>query len=311
MELKYKSLKEIIVSIFVGFSIGLSVIVPGISGSSIAIIMKVYDKLMYSFSNIFKKFKACVIFLIPILLGIILGFGIGLVLVKFLLDRFPFITICFFVGLMIGTFPILFKEIKGEKFTRNRVMLFVAGVLIPLAITVVSLLVSMNNDLASVEIGHYVLFLFIGILISLTQLIPGLSATVLLMIFGYYTALMDGIGRELFSNVKLLLVYVALVIGFVIGTLLFSKAIDKLLNTVKKPFFFTICGLSIGSVASVFLGNDCMAIYKGWQKTQMAIDIPVGVAMLAVGMAITLALYFVGKHKEKQSCAKEKEQDTL
>ena len=82
MDLKYRSLKEIFVSVFVGFSIGLSIIVPGISGSTIAIIMKVYDKLMYSFSNIFKKFKICFIFLIPIGIGAVLGFAIGFVLVK-------------------------------------------------------------------------------------------------------------------------------------------------------------------------------------------------------------------------------------
>jgi putative membrane protein len=80
MELSYKSVKELLISIFVGFSIGLSVIIPGISGSSIAIIMKVYDKLMYSFSNIFKKFKSCIIFLIPIGIGILLGFLIAIVL---------------------------------------------------------------------------------------------------------------------------------------------------------------------------------------------------------------------------------------
>ena len=298
MELRYKSFKEIIVSLFVGFSIGLSVIVPGISGSSVAIIMKVYDKLMYSFSNIFKKFKVCIVFLIPILIGVILGFGIGLVLVKLLLEAFPFITICFFVGLMVGTFPILFEEIKGEKITRNRVALFVAGVLMPLAITGISLLLSSTNDLANVNIGHYVLFLVIGILISLTQLIPGLSATVLLMIFGYYYALMDGIGREMFSNLRLILVYVALVVGFGIGVLLFSKGINKLLDVAKKPFFFVICGLSIGSVISVFLGNDCMAIYKNWQSSDMIIDIPIGILVLAVGALATLSLYFVTKRKK-------------
>ena len=90
MELKYKNLKEILISIFVGFSIGLSVIVPGISGSSIAIIMKVYDKLIYAFSNIFKRFKICIIFLLPIALGIIIGFALGFILVKILLEAFPF-----------------------------------------------------------------------------------------------------------------------------------------------------------------------------------------------------------------------------
>ena len=186
MDLSYKSFKEIIISVIVGFFIGLSVIVPGISGSTIAIIMKVYDKFMYATSNIFKKFKESIKFLIPIVIGIVIGFILGFLLVKILLDLFPFVTICLFVGLMVGTFPILFKEIKGEKIQTNKVTLFIIGVLLPILISVVSIFLATEKDITSVNLWHYLLFITIGILVSLTQLIPGLSATVLLMIFGYY-----------------------------------------------------------------------------------------------------------------------------
>jgi putative membrane protein len=301
MELKYKSVKDVLISIFVGFSIGLSVIVPGISGSAIAMIMKVYDKLMYAFSNIFKKFKACVVFLIPIIVGIVVGFGLGVILVKILLEAFPFITICFFVGLMIGTYPILFKEIKGEALKVNKVLLFVAGVIIPLIFSAVSLLSGADNSLANLNFLHYLLFFVIGILISLTQLIPGLSATVLLMIFGYYSALMENIGFELLGNFELLLVYVALFVGFVVGVLLFSKIINKLLETQRKPFFFVICGLSVGSVVSVFLGSDCMEIYKSWTTRAMITDMLIGLAFLLLGFAGSFSLYLLDKKREATS----------
>jgi putative membrane protein len=301
MELKYKSIKDVLISIFVGFSIGLSVIVPGISGSAIAMIMKVYDKLMYAFSNIFKKFKACVVFLIPIIVGIVVGFGLGVILVKILLEAFPFITICFFVGLMIGTYPILFKEIKGEALKANKVLLFVAGVIIPLIFSAVSLLSGADNSLANLNFLHYLLFFVIGILISLTQLIPGLSATVLLMIFGYYSALMENIGFELLGNFELLLVYVALFVGFVVGVLLFSKIINKLLETQRKPFFFVICGLSVGSVVSVFLGSDCMEIYKSWTTRAMITDMLIGLAFLLIGFAGSFSLYLLDKKREATS----------
>ncbi|MBQ7788055.1 MAG: DUF368 domain-containing protein [Clostridia bacterium] len=302
MELSYKSFKDILISVVVGFFIGLSVIVPGISGSSIAIILKVYDKMMFAFSHIFKKFKLCVIFLLPILFGIVLGFGLGLLLVKFLLEKFAFISICFFVGLMVGTYPLLFKEIKGEKITPKKSILFICGLIIPLVITVISLVISVDNTLIDVSIGHYLLFLIIGILISLTQLIPGLSATVLLMIFGYYTVLMGSIGIELFSNFKLLLVYVVLVVGFVIGTLLFSKIINKLLNTAKTSFFFVICGLSVSSAISVFIGNDCMDIYRTWTRNNMLKDILFGILLLIIGFALSFAFYiYTTKKEQKQS----------
>ena len=302
IDLKYKSLKEILISIFVGFSIGLSVIVPGISGSTIAIIMKVYDKMMYAFSNLFKRFKLCFIFLVPIGIGVVVGFALGFVLVKLLLSLIPFITICFFVGLMVGTYPILLKEIKGEKAAGSKKALFAVGTLIPVAITLVSMVaVGADRALTGLSLGNYILFVVIGVLISLTQIIPGLSATVLLMMFGYYTAILDGIGSELLSDFGLLLVYISLVIGFVIGILLFSKVINMLLEKHKKSFFFTICGLSLGSMVSVFLGSECIEIYKAWDGGKMAFDLIIGVFALALGFAVTYLLYLYDRKKQEKN----------
>ena len=305
IDLKYKSIKEILISIFVGFSIGFSVIVPGISGSTIAIVMKVYDKMMYAFSNLFKRFKLCVLFLIPIGIGVIAGFGIGFVLVSVLLDNIPFITICFFVGLMAGTYPILLKEIKGEKRTMNRRILFIVGVLIPLLITLVSMYIGGENSFDSIGFGHYALFLVLGILISLTQIVPGLSATVLLMIFGYYAALIGGVGSELFSNVKLLMIYVTLVIGFIIGLLLFSKLINRLLEKQKIPFFFTICGLSFGSMISIFFGKECLGIYGSWKSGEASFELIVGAIALIVGFAATFLIYLYDKKRSKREAVAE------
>ena len=300
VDLRYKSFKEMLISVFVGFSIGLSVIVPGISGSSIAIIMKVYDKMMYSFSNVFKRFKDCILYLIPIGIGIVAGFGIGFVLVKLLLETIPFITICFFVGLMVGTFPVLFKEIRGEVPSMNRKILFTIGILVPLVITVISMFANADNSLTGLGFGHYVLFLVLGVLISLTQIVPGLSATVLLMMFGYYTAILNGVGSELFTDFKLMLVYIMLVVGFVIVILLFSKIINRLLDKRRKPFFFAICGLSIGSMLAVFLGDECVDIYVGWSGTKMVVDIIIGAVAFAIGFAVTFSLYVYDKKKEQK-----------
>ena len=309
LDLSYKSFKEILVSIIVGASIGLSVIVPGISGSTIAIVMKVYDKMMYAFSNLFKKFKICFLFLLPIGIGVIAGFGVGLVAVRFLLEHIPFITICFFVGLMVGTYPILLKEIKGETPTINRKILFVAGMLVPLVITLVSMFVGGGSDVHSIGILQYLVFLILGILISLTQIVPGLSATVLLMIFGYYAFLLDNVGFELLGNFKLLMVYVTLVIGFVIGILLFSKIINKLLERQKIPFFFAICGLSLGSMISVFFGNECLDIYKEWTRQTVAKEIIFGVIAFALAFVGTFLLYIYDKKKSQKQEETEKTEE--
>ena len=64
-------------SAFLGFFIGLAVIVPGISGSTVAIIFKLYDQFLYAVGNLFKKFKQCFAFLLPIGLGMVIGVLLG------------------------------------------------------------------------------------------------------------------------------------------------------------------------------------------------------------------------------------------
>lgn len=300
MELKYNNKREMLFGILAGFFIGLSVIVPGISGAAIAIALKMYEKLMYSFSNIFKQFKKCITFLLPVALGIIVGVLTGALAVKLLLDLIPFITVCFFVGLMLGTYPIVLEELKGERVNAKKCLLFVFGIIIPVAITLLSVLINTKNSLIGLNFFDYLLFVVIGALASLTQLIPGLSATVLLMIFGYYKALMDSIGIEMIRRPSILLVFLALIIGFVIGVILFSGIISRLLEKRRKPFFFVICGLSIGSMASVFFGYDCLSIYNSWQGNQMIIDIVFGIIALLIGFSATFIMYLRGKRKERK-----------
>ncbi len=294
MELKYKSFKEVIINIFVGIFIGLSVIVPGISGSTMAITLKVYDKGMYAFSHMFKEFKKCFLYALPVIGGIALGFFAGVVGVKTLLEYFPFMTICFFLGLMIGTYPVIFKEIKGQKITVKRSLLSVAGFAIPIVFSVVSLLASGDaNTLTNLNFGHYLLFFVIGLLISITQLMPGLSATVLLMIFGYYKALIGSLGFDMLKDIRLLLVYLVMGLGFLVGVFLFSKGVEKILNCARVPFFFAIAGISIGSVISVFVGKDCVDIYKAWQFPELFIELFCGLVLLIC--AFILSFIFTTK----------------
>lgn len=299
MDLKYKGIKEILISVLVGFSIGLSVIVPGVSGSTIAIALKVYDKLMYSISNVFKKFKLAVLFLLPIIFGAIIGVLLGLIIVKLLLERFPFQTICFFVGLMVGTYPIVYSEIRNEKHTKSRIGLFALGLVIPLLISIVVVFTNYTGSLENLNFFNYLLFLIIGILISLTQIVPGLSATALLMIFGYFTPLMDNIGFHLFKEFDVLFVYVMLVIGFLIGIMMFSKLINRALEKNRKPFFYIICGLSLASIISVFCGKDCIELYKSWDSNAFGY-IMLGLIFLIIGTALSYMLYLYDKKHNKK-----------
>ena len=305
MELKYKSPKEVLINIFVGVFIGLSVIVPGISGSTMAITMKVYDKGMYAFSHMFKEFKKCFLYALPVLVGIGVGFFSGVIAVKLLLEYFPFMTICFFLGLMIGTYPVIFKEIKGQRVTAPRTLLATLGFIVPIVFSLLSLAFSGDsNTLTGLNFGHYVFFFILGALISITQLMPGLSATVLMMVFGYYKALIGNLGSEMLSDFKIFLVYVVMGIGFLCGVFTFSKAVEAILNKARVGFFFVITGISLGSVISVFVGKDCVDIYKLWEVPELFIELTLGLTLLLCAFALSFMFTRFSSKQEAEKLPK-------
>ena len=100
-------------SFILGIFLGLGVIIPGINGSTIAIIFGLYAQLLFAFGNILKKFKKCVRFLLPIFLGMIVGVAVGFLLIKKLLDILPFAMIGLFAGLMCGAFPAVKEKVQN------------------------------------------------------------------------------------------------------------------------------------------------------------------------------------------------------
>lgn len=114
-DLRYRNGKEVVKGGVLGFFIGLAVIVPGVSGSTVAIIFRLYHKLLYALGNIVRRFKKCIRFLLPIALGLIVGFVLGFLAIQRLIEISPFTIIGLFAGLMLGAFPAVYDEVRAEK----------------------------------------------------------------------------------------------------------------------------------------------------------------------------------------------------
>ncbi|MDE5546663.1 MAG: DUF368 domain-containing protein [Anaeroplasmataceae bacterium] len=299
--LEYQDSKEIINSTILGFFIGLAVIVPGISGSTIAIIFKLYDKLLYAIGNILKKFKLCFIFLIPIVLGAFLGFGLGFFAIQKLLTIFPFAITAFFGGLMIGAFPAISDEIKDDKITLSKALLFLLGLGIPLTISVVSTFIQGGNQsFEDIQFYHYLLFLVIGYVIAITQIVPGLSATAILMAFGYFRPLIESVSISyIAANPTIIGIYISLIIGFIIGMISFSSFLTKVFNKNRKLAFFMIVGLSLGSILSMFFNPDIYETYQSWIHGNMSFGLDLGFGILLFIIGILLAASFL-KYEKRQ-----------
>ena len=132
-------------STLLGFFIGLAIIVPGVSGSTVAIILRLYDQFLYAVGNLFKRFKLCFFFLLPIGIGAIVGFLLGFIAVQKLLELIPFAIICLFAGLMVGSFPAVKDELKDVKMNKKRWILLVIGACIPVAVGVYSSVTTLSG----------------------------------------------------------------------------------------------------------------------------------------------------------------------
>lgn len=265
LSLKYESKGQVAKSGLLGVFIGLAIIVPGVSGAAVAIIFRLYEKLLYAMGNLFKKFGKCFAFLLPIGLGAIVGVGGGFFGVKELLDLIPFAIVALFAGLMFGSYPAITDQLKGEKRTPKRTVLMIFGVIIPILIAVGSTFISTSErSLDNLQFYHYILFVILGYAVGITQIVPGMSATALLMMLGYFTPMMRSIGFGLLKNIPVLLVFVCMFVGFVAGLVTFSKVLSVIIEKAKAPAFYFISGLSLGSILTMFFNPEMYDVYCNW-----------------------------------------------
>jgi putative membrane protein len=240
-----------------GFVIGIAFIIPGVSGGTLAIYLGVYKKLIESIGNIFKDFKKSFKFLFPLFLGI----GISVVALakvfSILLNWNSFIVLFFFIGLIIGGVKQIYSETEKRSFKLVDVLAFAISFLGLLTIII------LDKSSSSSGIGYfdfqfstYLLLIVLGMVASITMIVPGISGSAVLLVLGFYTAIVSNVVGNIFdfdNIVYNLKVIIPFAIGAVIGIILFSKLLNILLEAYPKQTYAAILGFIIASVIGVFM----------------------------------------------------------
>lgn len=159
LSFRYENRRQVAKGGILGFFIGLAVIVPGVSGSAVAIIFKLYEKLPYALGSFFRKFKTCLLFLLPIAIGLVVGFVLGFFGVRELLHLLPFAAVALFAGLMTGAYPAVTDQLKGARPQKAHIVLFLVGLVVPILIS------AGERSLDHPGAGQYILFLVLGIVL--------------------------------------------------------------------------------------------------------------------------------------------------
>lgn len=245
-------MKGALLDFFKGMAIGIGAIAPGVSGGAIAVIFGIYENLTRAIGNIFKDFKKKLVYLTPIGLGAVLGVIIFSNIFNYLFDNYNIQVRYLFVGLIIGTFPYLFKTAnrKGFKFIY----------IIPLLITfTISIIFAIYEDTLINSMPHgdpsIIQLIIYGIIVGIGTVIPGLSSSVMLIYINAYDYVLKATASLDISAL------IPMGIGFVLCFFLLSKMIAFLFDRSYGLMYYTILGFVLGSILPIFPGFDLSIKY--------------------------------------------------
>ncbi len=268
-----------------GLGIGTGAAIPGVSGAAIAVIFRVYEDIIGAVNNFRKKFGWAITVLIPILFGILIAVAICIVLFHLAFKYLMFILMCVFAGFLIGSFPGITDEVKGEKIDKKAVILIIVGALFVIGLGIASVFSNLNVQGIFDEKPWwlYLVLIPVGALAAVALTVPGLSGSLILLIIGFYRPLVDtavkwvkeifGVGGEQsFTNLLPLIgVIGCFAIGCLIGVVLVSKIMNVLLKKWRKETFFTIIGFIGGSIFVLFFNHEIYQYYQVWADQSLGV----------------------------------------
>lgn len=275
-------MKENIKLILKGFIIGLGKIIPGVSGAMLAITLGVYETGLKAVSNIFKEFKKYLKFLSLLGIGIVLSIVLGSKVVMYFLNNFYLPTMLLFIGLILGGIKPLFKEVQNKKIKPQYIFIFCIVVALILGLS----LLDIGQDKTNFDknIYYFIAFFIGGLLEAAATVIPGISATALLMLLGYYnvimTALSDVFNIANFANNMFVLIPYG--IGMIIGAIVIAKIMNYFFSHHKVSTYYAIIAFAVTSVLTLFM--------QTLNNNYSVLTIVIAIVMLAAGIIISKKL---------------------
>lgn len=236
------NLNNFLQTVVCGFIIGVAAIVPGLSGSVLAISLGIYPKLLSSVMNLRKNFKTSVRFLSIFAVGALLGMLLFGVVMKPLLENFERSIIWLFIGLITGSIPSFMKEAtqKGFKITYMIPML--------VAFAVGMFFATLTEYRLTVAASSPVMLFAAGAIIAIGAIVPGLSSSFILMQIGMYDKLISSF--VCFELADMFWISLGAVV-FLLGTV---KLINLAFERLYGYAHFAAFGFLISSVVGVFPG---------------------------------------------------------
>ena len=228
-----------------GLVVGVANIIPGVSGGTMAVVMGIYDKLIGAVSDLRRDFKNSVIYLFPIGVGALLGILLFSYLIEYLLANFTMPTNIFFLGLILGSIPMIYRRATREKLKKVSLLPFAAS------FAVMTLLQNVTDAgsalITTLDVGSAIRLFLSAVAAAACMIMPGISGSMIMVLLGVYTSVLTAISS---FNIPVL---IPVALGVLLGVFWGAKLIDWCMKRFEQQTYFAILGLIAGSILPILL----------------------------------------------------------
>ena len=253
-----------------GIIAGLGGVAPGLSGSVLLIIMGLYQRTLEALGTLFVDFKRNVRFLLPVVAGMFTGVLLFSKAIDFFLSNYEMPTRFCFLGLIVGTVPLFYREVKKEGFSGKY---YVVIVLAALAGFVVFLF---NPDaFEQITDPSLIQSMILGVAVAATAIVPGVDPAVLLSTLGFYEMYVKALAD---FDLTILL---PMIVGLGVGAVVISLTMNMLFKRFYTLTFSVIFGVFISMIPNM-LNETCVL---GWNMVSL-----VSVVVMVIGFLVSFYL---------------------
>lgn len=239
--------------------------VPGVSGGTIAFLLGFYDKFIVSLDNLIsgdkKEKKESIIFLIKIGIGWVVGFILAVLVLANLFETHIYKVSSLFLGFVLFSIPLICIEEKNVLKGKYRNIVFtIIGAILVVLLSIFN--PSADVNVANLTIGSAIYIFITGAIAVTAMVLPGISGSTLLLIFGLYLPIIGAIKEILHLNFAYLPSIIVFGIGVIVGVISIIKLVRMCLEKFRSQTIYCILGLMIGSLFSIIQGPTTLDIPK-------------------------------------------------
>ena len=259
-------MKKGVINLLKGVAIGSSMLVPGVSGGTMAIVLGVYDKIVHAVSSFLKNKKENALLLLQIGLGGVIGAWLLAGCLSGVVAAYRKPMMFLFLGAILGSIPSLVKKTGIKKLKPLHIVYFLAGLSIVL---ILSFLPERLFQFSKMGALSFFILMFAGTVIAVALVLPGISASYMLVMLGIYDTVLYAIVHFNF------LFLVPLAIGTIFGVLLTTGLLERAMDQHTGATYLMIIGFVAGSLLEVFPG------------------IPVGIEILVCAVTLLIGFFII------------------